>query len=448
MKKFINSISIAVVFFSVLSVSAQKKWSLKDCILYAKEHNINVLKQKIQSEISNSDVVIAKGNYLPNASFNASQNFSLGNSFDVSTGVGKSESRSNSFSLSSSTLIFKGFSNKYTLQKSKLNKLKAASEIDKIRFDLRLNVTNKFLQVLFQKELLKIAEDQVVISKNNFDRLKLLYEEILISKRDLLEIEATLASDRKEVIVIKNKVNTSLIELKELLGINEIENFDIDELIDDNFEQKSNEFYDITNLIIENNPTIKTAQFSLELKKKDIQLAKSNFYPSINFNYSYGSNYYHIQGRKDEVLNQQTNQLIDNGFWTQLNSNRTHYLGFSASIPIFNRFSTRENYKKSKEELKIAEIELKNNKFLLRNKIIIALNDLNTAKASLKASEIAYLTQKEAFNIVQENYKRGNITNVVFLESKSKMTRNASEYVKAKFEFIFKLKVVKYYNKV
>ena len=435
------------MYLSVLSVCAQKKWSLNDCITYAKEHNIIVLKQAIQSEILNSDVVIAKGNYLPNANFNGSQNFSLGNSFNVSTGVGQSESRSNSFSLSSSVLIFKGFSNRYTLQKANLNTLKAASDVDKIRFDLNLNVTNKYLQVLFQKELLKIAEEQVLISQKNFFRLKLLFDETLISKRDVLEIEATLASDTKEVIVTKNKVSTGLIELKELLGVNEIDDFDIEQLLTGKLGKKSNSFFDITNLVIDNNPKIKSSQISVDIKKKDIQLAKINFYPSINLSYSYGSNYYHIQGRKDEVLNQQTNQLVDNGFWTQLNSNRTHFLGFSATVPIFNRFSTRENYKKSKEEVKLAEIELANDKFVLKNKIKIALNDLNTAKASLKASRIAYVTQKEAFGIVQENYNRGNITNVVFLESKSKMIRNASEFIKTKYDLLFKEKVLSYYFK-
>jgi outer membrane protein len=447
MKKYLQYLSVITILLGSLVTSAQKKWSLNDCITYAEEYNITVLKQAIQSEILNSDVVIAKGNYLPNANFNGSQNFSLGNSFNVSTGVGQSESRSNSFSLSSSVLIFKGFSNKYTLQKANLNISKAASDVDKIRFDLRLNVTNKYLQVLFQKELLKIAEEQVLISQKNFFRLKLLFDETLISKRDVLEIEATLASDTKELIVTKNRVSTGLIELKELLGIYEIDNFDIDQLLTDGLGEKSNSFLDVTNLIIDNNPTIKSSQFSVDIKKKNIQLAKTNFYPSINLSYSYGSNYYHIQGRKDEVLNQQTNQLVDNGFWTQLNSNRTHFLGFSATVPIFNRFSTRENYKKSKEEVKLAEIELANDKFVLKNKIKIALNDLNTAKASLKASRIAYVTQKEAFGIVQENYNRGNITNVVFLESKSKMIRNASDFIKTKYDLLFKEKVLSYYFK-
>jgi outer membrane protein len=116
---------------------SQKKWTLEECINFAKENNVDVIKQKIRSKIINSDIKISKGNYLPNANFNASQNLSLGNSFNVSTSVGQRESSSNSFSLSSSLNVFNGFSNKYKLEKSRLEKEKSEVEIEKIRFDLR-----------------------------------------------------------------------------------------------------------------------------------------------------------------------------------------------------------------------------------------------------------------------------------------------------------------------
>lgn len=444
MNKIFKFICI-VVFFMSVSASAQKKWTLDACIEYAKQHNVNVIKQKIQNEILKRDIMIAKGNYFPNASFSASQNFSLGNSFNVSTSVGQSESRSNSFSLSSSTMIFNGFSNKYKLQKSKLLTEKGGADIDKIRFDLTLNITNKYLQVLFNKELLKIANEQVKISEDNFERLNNLFKNALANKKELLEIQSTFASDKKEVIIAKNKIVTSLIELKELLGIKDIENFDLHEIqIKDIIRLQSNST-SITDKIINNNPTVKASLFSIEIKKKDIKLAKGSFYPTINFNYSYSSNYFHIQGTKDVILNQQTNQFIDNGFWTQLNNNRTHYLGFSATIPIFNRFLARENYKKTKDELKLSEIDFESNKAKLKNKIKIAQNDLETARATLKASEVAFSTQKKAFSISQENYKGGNIPNYEFLESKSKLIRNTSEYVKAKYNLLFKEKVLGYY---
>ncbi|WGH74113.1 TolC family protein [Tenacibaculum tangerinum] len=442
MKSQLKYFILIIFYLSTISMFCQKKWTLESCIEHAKQHNIDVIKQKIQTEVLNSDIKIAKGNYLPDANFNASQNFSLGNSFNVSTGVGQRESSSNSFSLSSSLNIFNGFKNRHTLQKSKLSKEKSEADVDRIEFDLTLNITNKYLQILFNKELLKVAEEQVKISNQNYNRLKRLYDNALIGKRELLEIESTLASDTKEKEVMKNKVKNSLIELRELLDIKQIESFDIEEITIDNLLSVPNK---ITKNIIENNPQIIFSKLAIELQSKEIQLSKVNFYPRVNLNYSYGSNYFHILGQEDVVFNQETGQNEANGFWVQLNNNRTHFIGISASIPIFNRFLTKENYKKTQEELKTLEAELENNRQILRNKIEIATNDMETAKVSLDASKIATDTQNKAFEILQKQYKNGNVGIYEFLEGKSKYIRNASEYIKSKYEYYFKSKVLGYY---
>ena len=444
MKKLFKYIIISCFCLITMNTFSQKKWTLEKCIEYAKEHNVDVIKQKIRTNIINSDIKIAKGSYLPDASFNGSQNFSLGNSFNVSTGVGQLESSSNSFSLSSSLNVFNGFSNKYKLQKSYLSKEKLEADINQIQFDLTLNITNKYLQVLFNKEILKIAKEQVAISQKNFNRLERLYKNALTGKRELLEIESTLASDKKEKAVAENNLANSLITLQELLDVKQIENFDIEEIPIENLNLRSNQ---ISENIIENNPQIIASKIDLELKNKDIQLSKVNFYPRVNLNYSYSSNYFHILGQDDVVFNQQTNQNVPNGFFTQLDNNRTHYIGISATIPIFNRFLTKENYKKSKEELKISEAELSDNKQKLRNKITIATNDVIASKVSLDASKIAFKTQKQAFEIIQTQYSKGNIGNYEFLESKSKLVRNTSEYIKAKYDTYFKTKILKFYFK-
>ena len=444
MKKLFKYIIISCFCLISINTFSQKKWTLEKCIEYAKEHNVDIIKQKIRANIINSDIKIAKGNYFPDASLNASQNFSLGNSFNVSTGVGQRESSSNSFSLSSSLNVFNGFSNKYKLQKSYLSKEKLEADINQIQFDLTLNIINKYLQVLFNKEILKIAKEQVAISQKNFNRLERLYKNALTGKRELLEIESTLASDKKEKAVAENNLANSLITLQELLDVKQIENFDIEEIPIENLNLRSNQ---ISENIIENNPQIIASKIDLELKNKDIQLSKVNFYPRVNLNYSYSSNYFHILGQDDVVFNQQTNQNVPNGFFTQLDNNRTHYIGISATIPIFNRFLTKENYKKSKEELKISEAELSDNKQKLRNKITIATNDVIASKVSLDASKIAFKTQKQAFEIIQTQYSKGNIGNYEFLESKSKLVRNTSEYIKAKYDTYFKTKILKFYFK-
>ena len=260
-------------------------------------------------------------------------------------------------------------------------------------------------------------------------------------------MESTFAVDKKETLIAKNNLNNSLIELQELLDIKPIDNFDVEAIKINDFE--SHVLIDIDaiyNNALEKNPLLKSTQLTEEIKERDIKIGKSNFYPKLDFNYSYGSSYYHLQGGDDLVFNQQTSQFEDNGFLVQLDNNRTHYLGFTLSIPIFNKFLTRSNIDKSKIELEITQVELKNQKKELKNKINIAYNDVLTAKATLEASETVLMFQKEAFSIAQNKYNQGSLTSYEFLESKSKYIQSQSELIKAKYDYLFKIKVLKYYQ--
>jgi len=443
----LNITFIIIVVFSI-QASAQKKWSLDECISHAKAHNIDIRKQQFQNSSTQEDITIAKGNYFPSISFNASQGYNLGNSFNVSTGVGQLESRFNSFSLSASVLIFNGFSNRYQLQQARLNSEKGDLDIEKLRLDLALNVANKYLQVLFNKEILSVAEEQKIISTAEVDRLTKLYGASLKPKSELLEMQSTNANDIKEVLITKNNLNNNLIELQELLDVQVIEDFDIKPVDISAFEDKytftdSDELY-TTALKI--NPLIKSTELNEQINEKQIKINKANYYPRIDFSYSYSTNYFHLQGRDDKVFNQQTNQFEDNGFLVQLDNNRLHFLSINLTIPIFNKFQTVSNIDKSIIELDKTKVELQNQQKELRNKIEIAYNDLLTAKATLDASEISLTSQKEAFTIAQNKYRQGFFTSYEFLESKSKYIQAQSDLIKAKYDYIFRIKVLDYYS--
>lgn len=435
------------LIFLSFSVYSQNKWSLEDCIDHAKTYNIDILKQQLQNESFNEDIAAAKGSYYPDAAFNGSQGFSLGNSFNVSTGVGQLESSFNSFSLSSSLNVFNGFTNKYNLQKAKLTTEKGLADLDQIYLDLALNIANKYLTILFNKEIVTVAEEQVKISEQEVNRLKQLYESILTTKSEYLQMQSTLASDTKELLIAQNKLNNSKIELKELLDINTIEDFDVIDIDLAGFESTvfSSNSESIFNEALKTNPLLKSTQLNSEINEKNIKIAKANFYPKLNLNYSYGSNYYHILGEEDLVFNPDTGMFEDNGFWTQLNNNRTHYIGLSLTVPIFNRFATKTTFNKAKIDLEINKIELINQKNQLKNKIEIAYNDVLTAKATLDAATSASTSQKEAFNINLNKYTEGLMTNFDFLESKSLYIKTESDLVLAKYDYLFKIKVLNYY---
>ncbi len=439
MKKIIALLTI----ISFTTLQAQTVWTLEDCLQYAKEHNYDILKQKFQNQINLEDKTIAKGNYFPDLSFTATQGFNLGNSFNVSTGVGQLESSFNSFSLSSNVTFFNGFKNKYNLQKTKLALEKGQVDFEKLFFDLSVEIINKYLQVLFNKEIYKLTQEQLQISEAEVNRLRQLVKNGLKPKKELLEIEATYATNYKEKIIAKNNINNSLIELTTLLDVNKMEGFDVSQ-VETNQLQQNNAIFSPQQIdtIAENTPHIQSLLLDYRIKEQDVKIEKTNFYPQVSLSYSYNTNYYHIIGQEDRVFNQETGIFEDNGFLIQIQNNLTHYIGLIVTVPIFNKFSVQSNLDKAKIQSQIISLELDNQKKEIKNQIEIATNDAISAKATLEAAHKAYDSQKEAFLINQKKFREGIITSDVFLESKLNYTQTQTELIKAKYDYIFKTKIL------
>lgn len=437
---------ITLIF--TIPIQAQDTWTLDECISYAKQNNIEIIKQKLINKISKEDIIIAKGNFYPDASFNATQGFSLGNSFNVSTGVGQLESRFNSFSLLSSVNIYNGFKNKYLSQQAKMYLEKGKIDLDNLNLELSLSITRKYLEVLFNREILLATKEQEIISLNEVKRLRDLFNSSLTPKINLLEMKSTLENDKKEVTTAQNNLDNSLIELQELLGIKFVNDFDIEEVKFNDFED--NVILRDENDAIENalktSSYIKSFQVNKEIGEKSIQIEKTNLYPELNFYYAYSTSYYHIQGRDDLVFNQETGQFENNGFLIQLDNNRTHNLGFSLIVPIFNKFYTKSNISKQIIRLEIINSELENAKNVLKNKIMIAYNDSMTAKSNLESSKSSESYQSKAFNVAKIKYAENLLSSYEFLESKSKYVQSQSNLISAKYDYLFKLKILEYYN--
>lgn len=427
---------------------AQEPWTLEQCIAHAKENSIEIARQQQQNLKTEEDITIAKGNYFPTASMNLSQGYRLGNSFDVSTGVGALNSRFNGVSFGSNIDLFNGFKNKYLSEQAEINRLKGHTEIERIGLDLSLTISSKYLEVSMNKEIAILAEEQVSISDLEVIRLKKLFDVALSTKSEYLEMKATNELDKKEWIAAQNRVTTGLLELQDLLDVKRLVDFDIAAIeistADDMILMTSVDSIQAKALLV--NPLLKSTSFDAENAAKAIKVAKANFFPSISLGYNVGSNYYHVQGSVDERFNPALNEYVPNGFFTQLENNLTHGISISASIPIFNRFNTKSSVDKAKIDFSLAELELENQKKELKNKIEIAYNDVFTKKTAIGAAKAAAIAQEEAFTINQRKYKNGMISNFEFLESKKKYIQTQSELIRAKFEYLFQLKVLEYYQ--
>ncbi len=426
----------------------QNTMSLEACIALAKEKNIDVERQVNTNFKLEHDENIAKGAFLPDLSFGGTQNFNLGNSFNVSTNVGQLESRSNTFYVASSLTIFDGLTNVHKKRLSKMNSAHGRLQLNTIRKNLELSITSAYLQALLHKEAIKIAENRLENSTKQLERITGLYKAASITKSELLENESLVESDKNGVVKAKNDFKNALISLKEILSVEDIEAFDVVDLDRDTFQANAQDEslsgLDDTRLETQH-PLILMLASEAKLSQQQVKINRSKFYPKLSFDYSYGTGYYHLQGQDDVVFNTQTNALEANGFLKQLDANRLHYLGFSLVVPIFNRFVTKETYNKSKLNYQTATLNFKQGKKEILNAAQQAYNDMITARASLNSTHKILEFQEEAFNVSSEKYKLGISAIYEFIESRNRLFTAQTNSARAKYNYLLKLKIFKFY---
>ena len=193
-------IIIVLFLIGTLSSFAQKKWSLKECIDHALEHNITVKQSVLDIDLAKQDVVNAKGNFMPSLSASASQNFNFGSFIGQDGSRIKSDTRGNNFGLNTGVTIFNGFRNLNTYKQAKLGVESSQLQLLVLQDNVSMTVVNAFLNILFNKENLKIAKEQVAISQNQLDQITSQVEAGIKPRSDLFDIEATIASNRESIV--------------------------------------------------------------------------------------------------------------------------------------------------------------------------------------------------------------------------------------------------------
>jgi outer membrane protein len=440
---------LAFAFF--ISVSAQeKKWSLEECIEYALENNISIKQQELNTELAEEDIVTAKGNFYPNLGANASQNWNYG-SYIGQTGLRISRnSRGNSFGLSSNVNLFNGFRNKRNLEQAQKSLEAAGYNLEENKNGIMLYVVNSYLNVLLNKENLKINQDQLEISKSQLERATELVESGTQSRATLLEAEATIATNRQQVTASQNALDLSLLSLAQLLMISH-KDFDIQDYTFSITEAAL--MYNNTDEIYEKAlgflPEIKSAEIAVENSALNVEIAKSAYYPSLSFGAGLGTSYQHNSGEKDQrpIVDPETGEItwVPNGFGQQLSDNMGYNFGFSLYVPIFNRFQTKSSVAKAEINLNKTELQLLDQQIKLRESIEQAYADAKAALQQFISSETSLVAQEELFKNAQISYNSGIMTSFDFDQVRSRLVNAQSSMVNAKYNFIFRTKLLEYY---
>ncbi|WP_298265417.1 TolC family protein [uncultured Lutibacter sp.] len=439
---------LALVFF--ITVQAQdKKWTLQECVNYALENNISIKQQELNKELIEEDIITAEGNFYPSLNASASQNFNFGSYIDNYGGRVSRDSRSNSFSLGTGVTLYNGQRNKNTLLRAQKNLEAAGFDLEENKNNIMLFVVNSYLNVLLNKESLKIAEEQVSISESQVEKVKNLVEAGSQPKANLFEAQATLATNTQQLVTAQNNLDLSLLSLAQLLQISH-KGFDVEDVVL-NINAASLIYNDtdvIYNTALGNLPEIKSAEIAVENSEVAIDIAKGAFLPSLSFSAGLGTSYQHNQGQKDvrAILDENNNVVyVPNGFGKQLEDNLGYNFGFSLNIPIFNRFQTKSNVARAQINKERFELALLDKQVKLRETIEKAYADAKASLNQFVAAEQSLKAQEESFKNAQVSYNSGVMTSFDFDQVRNRLVNSQSSLINAKYNFVFRTKLLEYY---
>ncbi len=435
-----------MLLFGLSTQAQSKKWTLEECVKYAIQNNITIKQTELDAKTADIDKKDAKGNFLPSLNANASHSWNIGLNQDITTGLLRNQTTQfTSAGANVGVDIYKGLQNQNTLRKANLSIVAAKYKLLKMQEDVALNVANAFLQVLFNKENLKVQNEQLAINEKQYTRSEELVKAGSIPRGDLLDIKATVASNKQNVIAAENTLLISKLSLAQLLQLKEFSDFDV---IDDTNAKDENNIMGQTPTAIyekakEGRTELKIAKTNLEIAEKNVAIAKGAFQPTLQGFYNFNSRVSYA-----DVVSVSNGLVVTSPappFWTQFSDNKGQSFGAQLSIPIFNGFSTRNNVERSKVSLEKSKIAVEQQDLDLQRNVFTAFTD---AKGALNANESAITAleaRQEAYNYAKEKYAVGLMNSFDFNQSQTLLTNAQSEVLRTKYDYIFKIKILEFY---
>ncbi len=464
-------LSLIVMLVCNITIQAQsKKWTLEECVTYAIQNNISIKQSELDSKMALIDKKSAVGRFLPSLNASASHSWNIGLNQDITTGL--LQNKTTQFTSAGANVgidIYRGLQNQNTLRKANLSIVAAKYQLVKMQEDVALNVANAFLQVLFNKENLKVQKEQLRINEKQYVRSEELVKVGSIPRGDLLDVKATLALNNQNVITAENSLLISKLSLSHLLQLKDFENFDV---VDDTDVKDENNIMAQTPSAIyekafEGRTELKIARTNLEIAEKNVAIAKGAFQPTLQGFYSFNSRVAYsdrvtgvipnasnptsivgfVEGTNQNVLSPNFTRVLGNPapFFDQFNTNKGQSFGMQLSVPIFNGFSARNNVERSKVSLERSKIAVEQQNLDLQRNVYTAFADAKGALNAYESSVAALEARQGAYNYATEKYSVGLMNSFDFNQSQTLLTNAQSEVLRTKYDYIFKIKILEFY---
>jgi len=452
------------------TVAQTKKWSLEECVDYALKNNITIKQTELELKTADIDKKAAFGSFLPNLNANASHSWNIGLNQNITTGLLENQTTQfTSAGINSNIDIYNGLQNQNRYRRATLSKMAAQYQLDKMKDDISLNIANAYLQILFNKESIKVQQEQLSNNEKQLIRTTELVNAGVTPRGDLLDIKATVESDKQRLVAAENALFLSKLSLVQILQLDDYKEFDISE---ENVAVPTSTVMlqkpeDIIEKAKQLRVELKLANANLEVAEKDIKIAKGALQPSLTGFYNFGTRASYsdrvvgaeldlanptsvvgqVEGTGQNVLQPNFSPVLGkpDSLFNQFSDNKGHNFGVQLTVPVFNGFSAKNNIERSKVALERTKIAKQQAELDLERNVYNAITDAKGALKSYQSAQTALEARTEAYNYAKEKYAVGMMNSFDFNQAQTLYLNAQSEVLRTKYDYIFKIKLVEFY---
>lgn len=414
--------------------AAQGEMTLRQCVDMAYSQSNTIRSAELSVEQSENDLSTAKGQRLPSVSAYVGQSFDFGRGLTSNNTYENKNTRNTSFSVSADMTLFSGLRITRNIEMQKLNVEAATAGLAAAKESLGVSVASAYLQALCAKEQSEAAREQANLSAEQLKLKEAMRDHGKASEADVAQARSLVAQDEMNAVKAENNYKLALLDLSQLLEIQNPEGLSVSAPAESEPASAVAGPEQVYQEALTGKASIKTAQIKAQSAEKQVAIAKGEYWPTLSLSASVSTGYYGVSG-------------YDNAsFGDQLDQNLDKRIALGLSIPIFNRFSTRNGVRSAKMNYTSAQIELDNERKTLYKEIQQAYYNAVAAETAYNSSVAAAESAEEAYKLAEAKYSRGLASSTDFAEARTNRTTAILTKIQYKYEMIFRTKILDFYR--
>jgi len=424
-------------------VRAQNRvWTFQQCLDTAIQRNISLNQSRLNTDLSRITLEQSKANRFPNLNASARDGISFGRSVNPTTNqYVERTTNSSSFGVNTGVDLFNGFQITRTILQNKMNLDAVKTDVENVRNQVTLNITTAYLQLLFQYEILKSAKNQTEATTIQVDRTQKMVNAGKVPESNLFTIRSQQATDNLAVVNAQGQLDLAKVTLEQLMEIPVTDSFEvkIPDLVEPSLllNQTNQEIY---NKALTVQPQIAGASIRTNSALLGIKISEGARYPSLSLSGGVNSNY-SVTSRTGS-----NSSVKDSPFFPQLWTNLGESIGLNLYIPIYSNRQLKSNIERAKINALSVQLDEQNTRLQLRKTIEQSYTDLRNSikkyeavKEQISAAELSYQNMERKYNV-------GMSTAIDYLIEKNNYFQAQSNGIQAKYDYIFKSKILDFYQ--